>query len=166
MSRGDRSGKETLVGYGFRLPSALDNRPLTFAEFERCVNQALYVSATPGPYELQRCRGAVAEQIIRPTGLIDPDIAVRPIRGQIDDLMHEIRLRAAKDQRLLVTTLTKRMAEELTDYLAEHGLRGQYLHSDIDTLQRNEIIRNLRLGKFDVLVGINLLREGLDIPAV
>ncbi|MDZ4340156.1 MAG: excinuclease ABC subunit UvrB [candidate division NC10 bacterium] len=166
MSRGDRSRKETLVAYGFRLPSALDNRPLTFAEFERCVNQALYVSATPGPYELQRCRGAVAEQIIRPTGLIDPDIEVRPIRGQIDDLMHEIRLRAAKDQRILVTTLTKRMAEELTDYLAEHGLRVQYLHSDIDTLQRNEIIRNLRLGKFDVLVGINLLREGLDIPEV
>jgi len=164
MYRGDRSRKETLVEYGFRLPSALDNRPLTFAEFERCVHQAIYVSATPGPYEIQKTRGLVAEQIIRPTGLIDPAIEVRPTRGQIDDLMHEIRIRATNHQRVLVTTLTKRMAEELTDYLAEHGIRVRYLHSDIDTLERNEIIRNLRLGKFDTLVGINLLREGLDIP--
>jgi len=166
MYRGDRSRKETLVEYGFRLPSALDNRPLTFAEFERCVHQAIYVSATPGPYEIQKTRGLVAEQIIRPTGLIDPAIEVRPTRGQIDDLMHEIRIRATNHQRVLVTTLTKRMAEELTDYLAEHGIRVRYLHSDIDTLERNEIIRNLRLGKFDTLVGINLLREGLDIPEV
>ena len=166
MYRGDRSRKETLVEYGFRLPSALDNRPLTFAEFERCVNQMIYVSATPGPYELKKVKGVLVEQVIRPTGLIDPEIEVRPIRGQIDDLMHEIRLRAASDQRILVTTLTKRMAEELTDYLAEHGIRVRYLHSDIDTLERNEIIRDLRLGKFDTLVGINLLREGLDIPEV
>jgi len=166
MYRGDRSRKETLVEYGFRLPSALDNRPLTFAEFERCVHQAIYVSATPGPYEIQKTHGLVAEQIIRPTGLIDPAIEIRPTRGQIDDLMHEIGVRAAADQRVLVTTLTKRMAEELTDYLAEHGIRVRYLHSDIDTLERNEIIRNLRLGKFDTLVGINLLREGLDIPEV
>jgi excinuclease ABC subunit B len=166
MYRGDRSRKETLVEYGFRLPSALDNRPLTFAEFERCVHQAIYVSATPGPYEIQKTHGLVAEQIIRPTGLIDPAIEIRPTRGQIDDLMHEIGVRAAADQRVLVTTLTKRMAEELTDYLAEHGMRVRYLHSDIDTLERNEIIRNLRLGKFDTLVGINLLREGLDIPEV
>ncbi len=166
MYRGDRSRKETLVEYGFRLPSALDNRPLTFAEFERCVNQLIYVSATPGPYEIQRTQGVVVEQVIRPTGLIDPAIEVRPTRGQIDDLIHEIQIRAAKEQRVLVTTLTKRMAEELTDYLAEHGMRVQYLHSDIDTLQRNEVIRNLRLGKFDTLVGINLLREGLDIPEV
>jgi excinuclease ABC subunit B len=166
MYRGDRSRKETLVEYGFRLPSALDNRPLTFAEFERCVNQVLYVSATPGPYELERAAGQVAEQIIRPTGLIDPEILVRPTAGQIDDLIHEIRGRAARTQRVLVTTLTKRMAEELTDYLSDVGIRVRYLHSDIDTLQRNEIIRDLRLGKFDVLVGINLLREGLDIPEV
>jgi excinuclease ABC subunit B len=166
MYRGDRSRKETLVEYGFRLPSALDNRPLTFAEFERCVHQTIYLSATPGPYEIQKTHGLVAEQIIRPTGLIDPAIEIRPTRGQIDDLMHEIGVRAAADQRVLVTTLTKRMAEELTDYLAEHGMRVRYLHSDIDTLERNEIIRNLRLGKFDTLVGINLLREGLDIPEV
>ena len=166
MYRGDRSRKETLVEYGFRLPSALDNRPLTFAEFERCANQVLYVSATPGPYELERAAGHVAEQIIRPTGLIDPEILVRPTAGQIDDLIHEIRGRAARTQRVLVTTLTKRMAEELTDYLSDAGIRVRYLHSDIDTLQRNEIIRDLRLGKFDVLVGINLLREGLDIPEV
>ncbi|MFQ5802660.1 MAG: excinuclease ABC subunit UvrB [Candidatus Methylomirabilales bacterium] len=166
MYRGDRSRKETLVEYGFRLPSALDNRPLTFAEFERCVNQAIYVSATPGPYEIKKVGGAVVEQIIRPTGLIDPEIEVRRTRGQIDNLMHEIQVRAARDQRILVTTLTKRMAEELTDYLAEHGIRVQYLHSDIDTLARYEIIRDLRLGKFDTLVGINLLREGLDIPEV
>jgi excinuclease ABC subunit B len=166
MYRGDRSRKETLVEYGFRLPSALDNRPLTFAEFERCVNQVLYVSATPSVYELERAAGRVAEQIIRPTGLIDPEILVRPTAGQIDDLIHEIRGRAARTQRVLVTTLTKRMAEELTDYLSDAGIRVRYLHSDIDTLQRNEIIRDLRLGKFDVLVGINLLREGLDIPEV
>ena len=166
MYHGDRSRKETLVEYGFRLPSALDNRPLNFAEFERAVNQVIYVSATPGPYELNAVGGKVVEQVIRPTGLIDPPIALRPIRGQIDDLMHEIRARAAADQRVLVTTLTKRMAEDLTDYLAEAGIRVRYLHSDIDTLERNEIIRDLRLGKFDVLVGINLLREGLDIPEV
>jgi excinuclease ABC subunit B len=166
MYYGDRSRKETLVEYGFRLPSALDNRPLNFAEFERAVNQVMYVSATPGPYELTKTGGKVVEQIIRPTGLIDPPIAVRPIKGQIDDLMHEIRARAAAEQRVLVTTLTKRMAEDLTDYLAEAGIRVRYLHSDIDTLERNEIIRDLRLAKFDVLVGINLLREGLDIPEV
>lgn len=166
MYHGDRSRKGTLVEYGFRLPSALDNRPLTFDEFERCVHHALYVSATPGPYELERVGGRVVEQIIRPTGLIDPEILVRSTAGQIDDLIHEIRGRAARTQRVLVTTLTKRMAEELTDYLSDVGIRVRYLHSDIDTLQRNEIIRDLRLGKFDVLVGINLLREGLDIPEV
>ena len=166
MYHGDRSRKETLVAYGFRLPSALDNRPLTFAEFERCVNQVLYVSATPGPYEMAQVKGRVVEQIIRPTGLIDPEIVVRPTTGQIDDLIHEIQERAQRQQRVLVTTLTKRMAEELTDYLSEVGIRVRYLHSDIDTLERNEIIRDLRLRKFDVLVGINLLREGLDIPEV
>ena len=166
MYHGDRSRKATLVEYGFRLPSALDNRPLTFAEFDRCANRLLYVSATPGPYELERVDGRAVEQIIRPTGLIDPEIVVRPTAGQIDDLIHEIRGRAARSHRVLVTTLTKRMAEELTDYLSDVGIRVRYLHSDIDTLQRNEIIRDLRLGKFDVLVGINLLREGLDIPEV
>ncbi len=166
MYHGDRSRKVTLVEYGFRLPSALDNRPRTIEEFERCVSQVLYVSATPGPYELAKVKGRVVEQIIRPTGLIDPEIVVRPIGGQIDDLIHEIRERAKRDHRILVTTLTKRMAEELTDYLSDVGIRVRYLHSDIDTLQRNEIIRDLRLGKFDVLVGINLLREGLDIPEV
>ncbi len=166
MYHGDRSRKETLVDYGFRLPSALDNRPLAFAEFERCVPQVLYVSATPGPYELERVEGRVVEQIIRPTGLVDPEILVRPTTGQIDDLIREIRGRVSRAQRVLVTTLTKRMAEELTDYLSDVGIRVRYLHSDIDTLQRNEIIRDLRLGAFDVLVGINLLREGLDIPEV
>ncbi len=166
MYHGDRSRKETLVEYGFRLPSALDNRPLTFAEFERCVSQVLYVSATPGPYELEQARGRVVEQVIRPTGLMDPAIQVRPTQGQIDDLIDEIRRVTAAGHRILVTTLTKRMAEELTDYLAEVGIRVRYLHSDIDTLARNEIIRDLRLGRFDVLVGINLLREGLDIPEV
>ncbi|HYL79661.1 MAG TPA: excinuclease ABC subunit UvrB, partial [Candidatus Acidoferrum sp.] len=166
MYRGDRSRKQTLVDYGFRLPSALDNRPLTFEEFERCVNQLLYVSATPGPYEMEKVDRKVVEQIIRPTGLIDPEITVRPITGQIDDLIHEIRAQTARKHRTLVTTLTKRMAEELTDYLSDVDIRVRYLHSDIDTLQRNEIIRDLRLGKFDVLVGINLLREGLDIPEV
>ena len=166
MYRGDRSRKETLVEYGFRLPSALDNRPLTFEEFERIVHQVIYVSATPGPYELKKVKGEIVEQIIRPTGLIDPEIQLRPIRGQIDDLIGEIRAVSAGGNRMLITTLTKRMAEDLTDYLAEAGIRVRYLHSDIDTLERNEIIRELRLGKFDVLVGINLLREGLDIPEV
>jgi excinuclease ABC subunit B len=166
MYHGDRSRKETLLEYGFRLPSALDNRPLTFAEFERAVHQVIYVSATPGPYELKKVKGEVVEQIIRPTGLIDPGIQLKPTGGQIDDLIGEIRSVTARGHRVLVTTLTKRMAEDLTDYLAETGIRVRYLHSDIDTLERNEIIRELRLGKFDVLVGINLLREGLDIPEV
>jgi excinuclease ABC subunit B len=166
MYHGDRSRKGTLVEYGFRLPSALDNRPLTFEEFERAVHQVIYVSATPGPYELKKVKGEVVEQIIRPTGLIDPEIQRKPISGQIDDLIGEIRAVAARGHRVLVTTLTKRMAEDLTDYLAEVGIKVRYLHSDIDTLERNEIIRELRLGKFDVLVGINLLREGLDIPEV
>ncbi|MEK6660533.1 MAG: excinuclease ABC subunit UvrB, partial [candidate division NC10 bacterium] len=166
MYLGDRSRKGTLVEYGFRLPSALDNRPLTFEEFERAVHQVIYVSATPGPYELKKVKGEVVEQIIRPTGLIDPEIQLKPISGQIDDLIGEIRAVTARGHRVLVTTLTKRMAEDLTDYLAEVGIKVRYLHSDIDTLERNEIIRELRLGKFDVLVGINLLREGLDIPEV
>jgi excinuclease ABC subunit B len=166
MYHGDRSRKGTLVEYGFRLPSALDNRPLTFEEFERAVHQVIYVSATPGPYELQKVKGEVVEQIIRPTGLVDPEIQLKPIGGQIDDLIGEIRAVTARGHRVLVTTLTKRMAEDLTDYLAEVGIKVRYLHSDIDTLERNEIIRELRLGKFDVLVGINLLREGLDIPEV
>jgi len=166
MYHGDRSRKGTLVEYGFRLPSALDNRPLTFEEFERAVHQVIYVSATPGPYELKKVKGEVVEQIIRPTGLIDPEIQLKPISGQIDDLIGEIRAVTARSHRVLVTTLTKRMAEDLTDYLAEVGIKVRYLHSDIDTLERNEIIRELRLGKFDVLVGINLLREGLDIPEV
>jgi len=166
MYHGDRSRKETLVEYGFRLPSALDNRPLTFEEFERAAHQVIYVSATPGPYELTKVKGEVVEQIIRPTGLIDPEIQLKPTSGQIDDLIGEIRAVTTRGHRVLVTTLTKRMAEDLTDYLAEMGIRVRYLHSDIDTLERTEIIRELRLGKFDVLVGINLLREGLDIPEV
>ncbi len=166
MYHGDRSRKETLVGYGFRLLSALDNRPLTFKEFERAAHQVIYVSATPGPYELTKVKGEVVEQIIRPTGLIDPEIQLKPTSGQIDDLIGEIRAVTARGHRVLVTTLTKRMAEDLTDYLAEVGIQVRYLHSDIDTLERNEIIRELRLEKFDVLVGINLLREGLDIPEV
>jgi excinuclease ABC subunit B len=166
MYHGDRSRKGTLVEYGFRLPSALDNRPFTFEEFERAVHQVIYVSATPGPYELTKVKGEIVEQIIRPTGLIDPEIQVRPIRGQIDDLIGEIRAVTARGHRVLVTTLTKRMAEDLTDYLAEVEIKVRYLHSDIETLERNEIIRELRLGKFDVLVGINLLREGLDLPEV
>jgi excinuclease ABC subunit B len=166
MSAGDRSRKANLIHYGFRLPSAFDNRPLTFKEFERAVGRVLYVSATPGPYELGKAKGRVVEQIIRPTGLIDPRIVLKPAKGQVDDLMHEIQARAAKNQRVLVTTLTKRMAEHLTDYYADLGLRVRYLHSEIDTLERNEIIRDLRLGKFDCLIGINLLREGLDIPEV
>ncbi len=166
MYHGDRSRKETLVEYGFRLPSALDNRPLTFAEFERKVNQVIYVSATPAEYELKKSRGAVIEQIIRPTGLMDPAIEVRPVSGQVDDLYGEIRKQVAAKERTLVGTLTKRMAEDLTEYYAELGLRVQYLHSEIDTLERMNILRDLRLGKFDVLIGINLLREGLDLPEV
>jgi excinuclease ABC subunit B len=166
MYRGDRSRKETLAEYGFRLPSALDNRPLNFQEFERMVYQAIYVSATPGPYELRQAKSQVVEQIIRPTGLTDPELSVRQVRGQVDDLLEEIRKRVKRRERVLVTTLTKRMAEELTEYYQELGVKVAYLHSDIDTLARHEIIRDLRLGKYDVLIGINLLREGLDIPEV
>jgi excinuclease ABC subunit B len=165
MYRGDRARKETLVEYGFRLPSALDNRPLKFEEFEAISPQTIFVSATPGPYEQGRS-GAVVEQLVRPTGLVDPGIEVRPVATQVDDVLSEINQRAAVDERVMVTTLTKRMAEDLTDYLSEHGVRVRYLHSDIDTMERVEIIRDLRLGKFDTLVGINLLREGLDIPEV
>jgi len=166
MFRGDRARKETLVKYGFRLPSALDNRPLKFDEFEGFMNHVVFVSATPGDYELEKSEGVVVEQIIRPTGLVDPEIVVRPVEGQVDDLMEEIRVRAKRGERILVTTLTKRMAEDLTDYLNGLGIRVRYLHSDIDALGRVEIIRGLRLGEFDVLVGINLLREGLDLPEV
>ena len=166
MFRGDRARKETLVEYGFRLPSALDNRPLKFEEFEDHVRQAIYVSATPGEYELKKAQGVVVEQLIRPTGLMDPEIEVRPVSGQVDDLLGEIRLRAKNNERVLVTTLTKRMAEDLTDYYRELAVRVRYLHSDIDTLERVDILRDLRLGEFDVLVGINLLREGLDLPEV
>ncbi len=166
MYRGDRARKETLVEYGWRLPSALDNRPLRFDEWEERAGQRVYVSATPADYELQACQGVVVEQIIRPTGLIDPKIEIRPANGQVDDLLGEIQEHVAKEERVLVTTLTKRMAEELTDYYAELGIRIRYLHSDIKTIERMEIIRELREGKFDVLVGINLLREGLDIPEV
>ncbi|HIF9257413.1 TPA: excinuclease ABC subunit UvrB [Photobacterium damselae] len=166
MFRGDRSRKENLVEYGFRLPSALDNRPLKFEEFESLAPQTIYVSATPGKYEIEKSDGEIAEQVVRPTGLLDPEIEVRPVATQVDDLLSEIRIRAVKDERVLVTTLTKRMAEDLTEYLAEHGVRVRYLHSDIDTVERVEIIRDLRLGEFDVLVGINLLREGLDMPEV
>ncbi|MGC8657611.1 MAG: excinuclease ABC subunit UvrB [Desulfomonilaceae bacterium] len=166
MFRGDRSRKQTLVDYGFRLPSALDNRPLTFEEFEVLVNQAIFVSATPGPYELSQSSGNVVEQIIRPTGLTDPAVEIRPASGQVDDLLHEIRKRIERSQRVLVTTLTKKMAEDLTEYYLSLGIRVKYLHSEIHTIERMEIIRDLRLGKFDVLVGINLLREGLDIPEV
>ncbi|NIP72269.1 MAG: excinuclease ABC subunit UvrB [Gammaproteobacteria bacterium] len=165
MYRGDRSRKETLVEYGFRLPSALDNRPLRFDEFERLAPQTVFVSATPGPYEREHS-GQVVEQVVRPTGLVDPAVEVRPATSQVDDLLSEIRKRVAVHERVLVTTLTKRMAEDLTEYLAEHGVRVRYLHSDIDTVERVEIIRDLRLGEFDVLVGINLLREGLDMPEV
>jgi excinuclease ABC subunit B len=165
MYRGDRSRKETLVEYGFRLPSALDNRPLQFEEFEQHIHQAIYVSATPGPYELENSQ-QVVEQIIRPTGLVDPIIHVRPTKGQIDDLLSEVRDRVSKSQRVLVTTLTKRMAEDLADYLKEMGIRTHYLHADIDTIERVEILRDLRLGVYDVVVGINLLREGLDLPEV
>ncbi|WP_394843288.1 excinuclease ABC subunit UvrB [Pendulispora brunnea] len=166
MYRGDRARKETLSEYGFRLPSAMDNRPLKFEEFEERVKQAIYVSATPGEYELQKAQGVVVEQLIRPTGLTDPQVEVRPVSGQVDDLLTEIRDRAAKNERVLCTTLTKRMAEDLTDYYRELKVRIRYLHSDIDTLERIEILRDLRLGEFDVLVGINLLREGLDLPEV
>jgi excinuclease ABC subunit B len=166
MYHGDRSRKENLVEYGFRLPSALDNRPLTFEEFERRTNQVIYVSATPGPYELTKSGGVVVEQVIRPTGLTDPEVEVRPVRGQIDDLLHEIRLRAEKNERVLVTTLTKRMAEDLAEYYTEVGVRCRYLHSEVETLDRIKILRGLRRGEFDVLIGINLLREGLDLPEV
>lgn len=166
MYKGDRSRKETLVEFGFRLPSALDNRPLKFDEFEQISPQTIYVSATPGKYELEKSAGDVIEQVVRPTGLLDPEIEIRPVATQVDDVMSEIRKRTAVDERVLITTLTKRMAEDLSDYLDEHGIKVRYLHSDIDTVERIEIIRDLRLGKFDVLVGINLLREGLDMPEV
>src|SRR6266513_2794311 len=166
MFEGDRSRKQTLVDYGFRLPSALDNRPLRIDEFMGLVPRILFVSATPGEQELKLSGGVVVEQIIRPTGLVDPQVEVRPVKGQVDDLLHEIRLRETKSERVLVTTLTKRMAEDLTDYLQQHGVRVRYLHSEIDAIERVEIIRGLRLGEFDVLVGINLLREGLDLPEV
>jgi excinuclease ABC subunit B len=166
MYRGDRSRKETLVEYGFRLPSALDNRPLKFEEFEQHMHRTVFVSATPGEYELQKSDGVVVQQVIRPTGLLDPEIFVRPVGGQVDDLLAEIRVRTKREERVLVTTLTKRMAEELTDYYTELGVRVRYLHSDVDTLERVEILRDLRAGEFDVLVGINLLREGLDLPEV
>jgi excinuclease ABC subunit B len=166
MYRGDRSRKETLVEYGFRLPSALDNRPLKFEEFEQHMRRTIFVSATPGEYELQQSQGVVVEQLIRPTGLIDPEIFVRPVTGQVDDLLGEIRKRVDKNERVLVTTLTKRMAEDLTEYYAELGVRVRYLHSDVETLERIELLRDLRAGEYDVLVGINLLREGLDLPEV
>jgi len=165
MYHGDRSRKETLVEYGFRLPSALDNRPLTFEEFERQINQVIYTSATPGPYELEHSE-QVVEQIIRPTGLVDPEVIVRPTEGQIDDLIGEINKRVQRGERVLVTTLTKRMAEDLTDYLLEMGIKVHYLHSEIQTIERVEILRDLRMGVYDVVVGINLLREGLDLPEV
>jgi excinuclease ABC subunit B len=166
MWHGDRSRKANLVEYGFRLPSAMDNRPLQFEEFETRVNQAIYVSATPGPYELTKSAGVVIEQIIRPTGLVDPEIEVRPVKGQIDDLLHEIRARAERRERVLVTTLTKRMAEDLAEYYSEVGVRCRYMHSEVETLERIKILRDLRRGEYDVLIGINLLREGLDLPEV
>jgi excinuclease ABC subunit B len=166
MYRGDRSRKLTLVEHGFRLPSALDNRPLKFEEFIEKVPQVIFVSATPGPYELEKCKGVVVEQIIRPTGLVDPEILVRPVKGQIDDLVGEIREVIARGERALVTTLTKRMAEDLTEYLLSMDIGARYLHSDIDAIERMEILRGLRLSEFDVIVGINLLREGLDLPEV
>ena len=166
MFEGDMSRKRNLVEFGFRLPSAMDNRPLTWEEFEERVGQTVYLSATPGNYEMAAAGGEFVEQVIRPTGLVDPKVTVKPTQGQIDDLIHEIRERTAKNERVLVTTLTKKMAEDLTDYLLENGVRVRYLHSDIDTLQRVELLRQLRLGEFDVLVGINLLREGLDLPEV
>jgi excinuclease ABC subunit B len=166
MYHGDRSRKDNLVDYGFRLPSARDNRPLMFEEFEARTNNVIYVSATPGPYELTKTGGVVVEQVIRPTGLTDPQVEVRPVRGQIDDLLHEIRARAAKNERVLVTTLTKRMSEDLAEYYTEVGVRCRYLHSEVETLERIQILRGLRRGEFDVLIGINLLREGLDLPEV
>jgi excinuclease ABC subunit B len=166
MYNGDRSRKETLVEHGFRLPSALDNRPMKFEEFEEKINQVIFVSATPGDYELEKCKGVVVEQVIRPTGLLDPPISVRPVKNQIDDLLNEVRIRAARKERVLVTTLTKKMAEDLTDYFDKLGVRVRYIHSDIDSLERVEILRDLRLSDFDVLVGVNLLREGLDLPEV
>ncbi len=166
MWHGDKSRKSTLIEYGFRLPSALDNRPLTFEEFENRVNQVVYVSATPGPYELTKSAGVVVEQIIRPTGLVDPEVEVRPVKGQIDDLLHEIRKRVERGERVLVTTLTKRMAEDLAEYYSEVGVKCRYMHSEIETLERVKILRDLRKGEFDVLIGINLLREGLDLPEV
>ena len=165
MYNGDRARKEILVDYGFRLPSALDNRPLRFDEFDKHIHQAIYVSATPGEYELSRTPAPV-QQIIRPTGLLDPEIQIRPIEGQIDDLIAEIRDRTAKHQRVLVTTLTKRMAEDLSAHFVELGMRTAYIHSEVDTLERGDILRDLRMGVYDVLVGINLLREGLDLPEV
>ena len=166
MFNGDRARKQTLVDYGFRLPSALDNRPLTFEEFEHRLNQVIYVSATPGPYELTKSGGVVVEQVIRPTGLVDPPVEIRPVKGQVDDLLEEIRVRAEKNERVLVTTLTKRMAEDLSEYFSEVGVRCRYLHSEVETLDRIKILRDLRRGEFDVLIGINLLREGLDLPEV
>ncbi|HET7830751.1 MAG TPA: helicase-related protein, partial [Candidatus Limnocylindrales bacterium] len=166
MYKNDRTRKEILVDFGFRLPSALDNRPLTFEEFEATVHQAVYMSATPGPYELERSEGRIAQQLIRPTGIVDPPITVKPTEGQIDDLLEEVRRRVERGERALVTTLTKKMAEDLTDYLKELGVKVQYLHSEVDTLERVAILRDLRLGVYDVLVGINLLREGLDLPEV
>ena len=166
MYHGDRSRKQTLVDFGFRMPSALDNRPLTFEEFEHRTNQVIYVSATPGPYELTRAGGVVVEQLIRPTGLVDPEVEVRRVKGQVDDLLEEIRVRAERGERVLVTTLTKRMAEDLSEYFTEIGVRCRYLHSEVETLERVRILRDLRRGEFDVLIGINLLREGLDLPEV
>ncbi len=166
MYHGDRSRKQTLVDYGFRMPSALDNRPLNFEEFEHRLNQVVYVSATPGPYELTRSGGTYVEQVIRPTGLVDPQVEIRPVKGQVDDLLEEIRIRAEKNERVLVTTLTKRMAEDLSEYFTEIGVRCRYLHSEIETLDRIKILRDLRRGEYDVLIGINLLREGLDLPEV
>jgi excinuclease ABC subunit B len=166
MWHGDRSRKQNLVDYGFRLPSARDNRPLRFEEFESRTGQIIYVSATPGPYELTKAEGVVVEQIIRPTGLIDPEVEIRPVKGQIDDLLGEIRDRAARNQRVLVTTLTKRMAEDLAGYYTEVGVRCRYMHSEIETLERVKLLRDLRKGEYDVLIGINLLREGLDLPEV
>ncbi len=166
MWYGDRSRKQNLVDYGFRLPSAMDNRPLKFEEFENRVQQAIYVSATPGPYELTRSSGVVVEQVIRPTGLVDPEVEIRPVKGQIDDLLAEIRDRAKRSERVLVTTLTKRMAEDLAGYYTEVGVRCRYMHSEIETLERVKLLAGLRRGEFDVLIGINLLREGLDLPEV
>src|SRR6202000_2865308 len=166
MWYGDQSRKQNLVDYGFRLPSAVDNRPLKFDEFENRIHQTVYVSATPGPYELTRSAGVVVEQVIRPTGLIDPQVEIRPVKGQIDDLLAEIRDRVALNQRVLVTTLTKRMSEDLASYYTEVGVRCRYMHSEIETLERIKLLRDLRKGEYDVLIGINLLREGLDLPEV